>query len=66
MNDDTETTKTTDNTEDDDRHVDIDVMLMGHSEYKEYSLSLRSSMNDFLKSNEEKYKNKDHNEPQIS
>jgi hypothetical protein len=66
MNDDTETTKTTDNTEDDDRHVDLNVMLMGHSEYKKYSLSLRPSMNNFLKSNEEKYKNKDHNEPQIS
>jgi hypothetical protein len=58
MNDNTETT---DNTEDDDRHVDLNVMLMGHSEYREYSLSLRPSMNDFLKSNEEKYKpNKPH------
>jgi hypothetical protein len=65
MNDVNDSTETTDNTED-DRHVDIDVMLMGHSEYREHSLSLRPSMNDFLKSNEEKYKNKDHNEPQIS
>jgi hypothetical protein len=45
----------TDNTED-DRHVDINVMLMDHVEYREYSLSLRPSMNNFLKSNEEKYK----------
>jgi hypothetical protein len=51
----------TDNTEDDDRHVDINVMLMDHVEYREYSLSLRPSMNNFLKSNEEKYKpNKPH------
>jgi hypothetical protein len=57
MNDDTDATDTT---EDDDRHFDIDVMLMGHSEYKEYSLSLRPSMNDFLKGKEEQYKNKDH------
>ena len=53
MNDSNETTKTT---EDDDRHVDLNVMLMDHVEYKEYSLSLRPSMNNFLKSNEEKYK----------
>jgi hypothetical protein len=45
----------TDNAED-DRHVDINVMLMDHVEYREYSLSLRPSMNNFLKSNEEKYK----------
>lgn len=58
MNDNTETT---DNTEDDDRHFDLNVMLMGHSEYKEYTRSLRPSMNDFLKSNEEQYKlNKPH------
>jgi hypothetical protein len=60
MNDVNDATETT------DRHFDIDVMLMGHSEYREYSMSLRPSMNDFLKSNEEKYKNKDHNEPQIA
>jgi hypothetical protein len=52
MNDDNETT------ENDDRHFDIDVMLMGHSEYREYSMSLRPSMNDFLKSNEEQYSRK--------
>jgi hypothetical protein len=33
-------------------------MLMGHSEYREYSMSLRPSMNDFLKSNEEQYSRK--------
>jgi hypothetical protein len=66
MNDVNDATETTDNTEDDDRHVDLNVMLMDHVEYKEYSLSLRPSMNDFLKGKEEQYKNKDHNEPQIS
>jgi hypothetical protein len=60
VNETTDSTDSTDNTEDDDRHFDIDVMLMDHVEYKEYSLSLRPSMNNFLKSNEEKYKNKDH------
>jgi hypothetical protein len=52
----------TDNTED-DRHVDINVMLMDHVEYREYSLSLRPSMNNFLKSNEEKYKPNKPNKP---
>ena len=45
-----------DSTETTDRHFDIDVMLMDHSEYREYSLSLRPSMNDFLKGKEEQYK----------
>jgi hypothetical protein len=52
----------TDNAED-DRHVDINVMLMDHVEYREYSLSLRPSMNNFLKSNEEKYKPNKPNKP---
>ena len=61
MNDDNggnDATKTTKTTEKDDRYVDPDVMFMGHSEYKEYTRSLRPSMNNFLNSNEEKYSRK--------
>jgi hypothetical protein len=58
MNDDNDATETTETTENDDRHVDIDVMFMSRSELRDYHLSLRPSMNDFLKSNEEKYSRK--------
>lgn len=48
----------TNTTVEDDRHVDINVMFMSRSELRDYEMSLRPSMNDFLKSNEEKYKQK--------
>jgi hypothetical protein len=58
MNDDNDSNDATETTENDDNHFDLNVMLMDHVEYREYSLSLRPSLNDFLKSKEAQYKPK--------